>query len=590
MAADLPGRGRARRLRASARWLVSGLALLLGACGDDSAPGADVFDAWAGGEKMGGEPEAGKAAAPSDADGGVAGGQEAGEVASPTSALREELQGMIQRSACGSGGGCPLITVTATAAAAAEASRGRRILLIDEAIQTAAASRYRSRALGYLVADQDGTYREHTPSLTVGRDAYQILTRVDEEPGEVAARALNLAGPFLEKFHDVLPDIDGHGADILAFLAEKIPQAQFLIAEDLKPLAPVVECVMLDEPPSDDGAAWRRHDARVGQLGSSLRTLIERHGINYLHLSWGIAHGDLTDDFQRLCQRPAPAAVTGRLMEPYLAMFRQLGTTMTPGRGGQLRPLAIFQAGKAVSAPEQDRLDCAALPGRVRVYSVPYAGTEVPCPGTREHAILQPELRARLACLDVLMVMGYTSLLGTIRPGKYFSYTPLGMGEGLRPAWPPTPSFAKPHRARASRLPRRAAPARQQRRPPRPSQPAGRPAHPRPPAVRRLPGHRRRAGRLCNGRRRALSRCSSGAFSGPSAKLRVREQHPTSSTESPVCEFIRRSWRRNPVLSTLSTACISNRRPLPAGSPHAGDRSMAAVNEIDTAGSPNRRS
>jgi hypothetical protein len=356
-------------------------------------------------------------------------------------ALRRRVLAAIESSRC-PGDPCPLVTVTPEPASATPASRGQRILLFDDAILTAAATRYRSRTLAYITSGPGGAYREFAPSVTIGRDAHEILRMVDEVPGEVASKDLDAAVPFLQKFGELIPGIDGHGADILPFLAERVPDAQFVIADDLRHLGPEVDCDML--VPARREAAFQAFSERVGALGESLVRVIERHGVNFLHLSWGFAHADLLDDFQRKCGKAAEAAEAARIMETYVGLFRRLTALVTPGAGGEPRPVLVFQAGKAVSRPDLDVLDCAEIAGRIRAYSLPYTGTAVPCSGSRDLSLLKPELRTRTGCLDIFMVMGYEGLLGPLRPGRYFPFAQLGLGEGLEPAWPPTPSFANP--------------------------------------------------------------------------------------------------------------------------------------------------
>jgi len=103
----------------------------------------------------------------------------------------------------------------------------------------------------------------------------------------------------------------------------------------------------------------------------------------------------------------------------------------------------VFQAGAPGTDPDARRLDCAQIPHRVRVFSVPYIGTAVPAEGSHDYSLL-PTSIANLGCSDVFIVMGYTSIFDPTRGDQYFPSMPFGLGRAPRPAWPPTSSFANP--------------------------------------------------------------------------------------------------------------------------------------------------
>jgi len=361
------------------------------------------------------------------------------ETAPDVEAFRAEVLGDIAASVCPADP-CPLVPFMPTPAAAREESRGRRILLVDDAIVLPAATRWPDRVLGVLAQGPDGTYAEATPTFTMAQDALDVLAKVAAFPRPVSAETLDLAAAFFAKFSTTIPgDAYGHGGDILPFLAERIPGSQFLLSEDQ--LDAPAGCELLDADPGD--ASWAAHDAFVARMSSSLETAIVRYGINTVHLSWGLDHVALSRSFESQCGRPASVAVTRRFMEPYVTLFRDLTALETPSVGGRLDPVLVFQAGASGTDPDEQFLDCADLPRRLRVYSVPYVGTAVPPEGSHDYSLLSRPL-AELGCNDVFVVMGYTSIFEPTRGDRYFPSMPFGLGRAPRPSWPPASSFANP--------------------------------------------------------------------------------------------------------------------------------------------------
>jgi hypothetical protein len=249
-------------------------------------------------------------------------------------ALRAEIKAMIERSTCPEEP-CPLVAVAPPPAPASPSSAGQRILLVDDGLVTQAATRYRSRVLAYL-QQQDDRYVEFTPELQVPRDALEILSRIDDEPGEVSSVELDLVEDF-KKFLPQMPDYRGHGMDILPFLAERAPEAQFLISEDQ--LESPTDCGILDvTADSDPHGSWQRFVEGMQRRRQSLSALIEKHGVNVIHLSWGIGHSTLVEEFQFHCQRLPARELTTRIMTAHLELFRSLTALLTPGPDGSPCP------------------------------------------------------------------------------------------------------------------------------------------------------------------------------------------------------------------------------------------------------------
>jgi hypothetical protein len=335
---------------------------------------------------------------------------------------------------------CPMTTVTASPAKPQASSRGQRVLLIDDGIIFSATTRYATRTLAFLKADEDGFYHEYTPSFYMPQEAYEILKKVDAVTPPLSAYRLNLAQPFADKFIKKLSESwFGHGSDIQAFLAEKVPNLQFVVSESKLEYKDL--CGLLDENRADN--QWATLESRFTATQKSITELITKYEVNYVHLSWGVEYKGLVRDFEINCKQLPTRAVTDRIQEMYKGLFRAMTALATPGANGLPQPVLLFQAGAAANPPDDYLLDCATIPGRIRVYSSSYTGDAVPLGGSHDYALLSPSELAGRDCNDVYMVMGYESIFGVPR-AAYFSTLYLGLGEAPRPTWPPSSSFANP--------------------------------------------------------------------------------------------------------------------------------------------------
>lgn len=357
------------------------------------------------------------------------------------SALRAEIQAAIMRSPCPDEP-CPKVSLQPAVDPPSDRSRGQRILLLDQGLLTQAATRYRSRVLAF-VRRREGRYETFTPELTVPRDAAEILARIDSEPGEVPAAALDLIDSF-KKFLPILPGYSGHGMDMLPFLAEKVPDAQFIIGEDS--LSPNFDCALL-KGTEGNAAAWSRFEAEVRAARESLGELITRFGVNAVHLSWGFGHELLGEHFQFRCGRAPTRAVTTRIMRAYVELFGSFSRLSSPGRDGTLQSVLLSQAAYPVApgAQEDNLLDCTPIANRIRVAAltgIPRA--EIPCRGSHDYTLMSNGARENSTCTDLIVALGYDTQFDPVREGAYWSYQPFGFSGAAGQPWPASNSFANP--------------------------------------------------------------------------------------------------------------------------------------------------
>jgi hypothetical protein len=353
--------------------------------------------------------------------------------------LRSELASAIEVSSCPSV--CPSTTVTAVPAPARSASLGQRILLIDDGVVYDAATRYASRTLAFLRRSETGYYQEYFPSFAMPAEAYEILKKVDTAAPSPRSVDLDLAQAFVSKF----PVFDGwirHGTDIQAFLQDALPDAQFVVSEDQLELAS--PCGVLG---TDSATAWQAYEGLFANMQATVVESIRKYDINFVHLSWGLEHESLVQQFQYDCGLTPDHAVTDRILGMYVDLFSAIAALQSHGSRG-LQPVLVFQAGAASSSLQDSLLDCSDVPGRVRVYSAGYDGRAVPVGGSHDYSLLSSNEQAAMGCNDVYVVMGYTvdGWMTGVQRDEYFES--LGMGCGLgptsKPTWPPASSFANP--------------------------------------------------------------------------------------------------------------------------------------------------
>jgi hypothetical protein len=187
--------------------------------------------------------------------------------------LRQSLLQKIAASSCP--GNCPLEEVELAPAAARAESIGQRILLIDDAVDLPAFTRYQSRTLASLKLRPSGRYEETNWRASINPDALETLQQVNSQEKFVPAACLDVAMPFLEKFGAQLPQLTGHGMDILPSLADANPKAQFVVSEDQ--LSDVLSKDRLCPLLNDEAVAWAQLDAAIDQMEESLVSTIQKH-------------------------------------------------------------------------------------------------------------------------------------------------------------------------------------------------------------------------------------------------------------------------------------------------------------------------
>jgi len=361
--------------------------------------------------------------------------------------LHDTLLAQITASPC-PGTGCEVVTFHPVPAAPSVTSEGARILLIDEAIVTVAATRFQSRTLGYLTRDADGAYQASDPALMIARDALDVLLAADRFGSPLASEEIDVAAPFAQKFSDVIPNWTGHGMDILPFLEDRIPRAQFVVSEVLldDALRDPQICGIGDADTRE--ASLQTLEAQLDRTAQSLAGVIQQYAINYVHLSWGTTRAQIGQFVQSRCGATPPPEVLDRIHTAYLGLLSGMAGLSTPV-AGQPRPVVMFQAGTGADhelhAGDVEFLtDCTQFPERLRVFAGAYTGSDIPAGGSSDRKYVTSFAQRTLACNDLLVNVGYTSLVDFRTAPTFFPVSSLGLGVAPRPGWPAVSSFANP--------------------------------------------------------------------------------------------------------------------------------------------------
>jgi hypothetical protein len=360
--------------------------------------------------------------------------------------LRDAITSAIDASPCPDSG-CEMVSFRPVPAAPSPASEGARILLIDEAIATVAATRYQGRTLAYLAHDADGTYHTAGLAIEIARDALSIFQQADQFDGPLASEEIDLVASFGAKFSTVIPSWTGHGMDILPFLEDRIPRAQFVVSESLLdyPLSDPQLCGVGD--PGTRDAALQRLEDQLANTENSLASVIAHYAINYVHLSWGTTREEIAQFVQSRCGAVPPDSVVDRIQAAYLRLLTALGGLSTMV-AGQARPVLLFEAGtgadRDLRANDPDFVtDCTVFPGRLRVFAAAYTRTDLPAEGSTDPRYLTAVAKRTLACNDLIVNVGYSGPLDVRTPPAFFPTSSLGLGT-LSPEWPAVSSFANP--------------------------------------------------------------------------------------------------------------------------------------------------
>ncbi len=176
-----------------------------------------------------------------------------------------------------------------------------RILVIDGGIRLAAYTRYKSKVLDHLIANEDGKYVSNPQKIRVPRPIFEVLSNLlDEQNADTPAFHLNdVAGEFVKHLKCVDSN-SAHGSEIFGTLADLNPEAEFVIAD----LIDSYRSGFCEFYTSKD--AREKYKTQLRTASSSLSTQIMEHEIEYVNMSLGHEREVLEDRWTRFCSGKVP--------------------------------------------------------------------------------------------------------------------------------------------------------------------------------------------------------------------------------------------------------------------------------------------
>ena len=107
-----------------------------------------------------------------------------------------------------------------------------RVLVVDGGIRLAAYTRYKSRVLDHLIANEDGKYVSNPQRFKVPKPVFEVLSNLlDEQNPSTPAFHLNDVAREFVKHLMCVDSNSAHGSEIFGTLADLNPEGEFVIAQ-----------------------------------------------------------------------------------------------------------------------------------------------------------------------------------------------------------------------------------------------------------------------------------------------------------------------------------------------------------------------
>lgn len=170
-------------------------------------------------------------------------------------------------------------------ALAREESRGQRVLILDSFfVPSSALLRYKNRVLGFYKLEQPNgmvSYEKYFPEITVYQPLAEISNYLASLSVHIPAHRLNDINIVNRPIRKTLktPGFLAHGIPIFEWLADLLPEAQFVIAD--LPFQLTGRDFLCNPSQMDFNAMQKKFDDSFTQL----KDIIARHGINLINMS-----------------------------------------------------------------------------------------------------------------------------------------------------------------------------------------------------------------------------------------------------------------------------------------------------------------
>jgi hypothetical protein len=185
------------------------------------------------------------------------------------------------------------------------------IMVMDNGYEALATLRYRSRIKGYFQF-KDGHWMDYDPEVNSKRYVKTLLERIDEK-GYTPNGLYTRIGREIINRRDFLPD--GHGVQILNFLADYNPQAEFILVDRSSFTDAIIQSACAYNYDED------RAVAQKDQIINQTRYFLREMNIDFLNFSAGYSLPRLQESFNTICGEPIAFAKKHVLIGHVAAIF-----------------------------------------------------------------------------------------------------------------------------------------------------------------------------------------------------------------------------------------------------------------------------
>lgn len=271
-------------------------------------------------------------------------------------------------------GWCEFVEASFTPKTPTLKSLGQRILVIDSGMRFAGYTRYKSRVLDDLAADEDGNYRSVQKGFSLAKGELEVLSHMLDEqyPGTPAIALQRLIGG--RNIFPVSTYSPSHGDRIFGTLADLNPDAEFVIAEVWQfPTHTITQC-------NDEQEILANIGTYLDRVAASLVATIQKYDLNFVNMSFGDSLKTIEINFAGLPNG------SERFSRSFYRQVLQLTKVRLYDRLFALRDVVFVQAGPwsdyRLDTGDLDYLiDCAVYPNRIRVGGVSELSTDISSKG-----------------------------------------------------------------------------------------------------------------------------------------------------------------------------------------------------------------
>jgi len=298
---------------------------------------------------------------------------------------------------------CDTVCVALEAKSASPSSLGQRILVIDLGMVLPAYTRYKSRVLEHFVLDERGFYRSSKQEIRIPRTIFAVLSEIlDDQNPATTAHQLNPVSSLFDKHNKVNNSLVQHGDEIFATLADLNPEAEFVIAN--LGSTPKEDFCSANE----DHAAFERYGTFIRNSAVSLQSIIEKHGINFVNMSFGYSEETFMRIWRDSCSGKSQPerAFFLNIHEMYFRNFYEPLFSLDNVVFVQAAPYSYYDLEESSS---EFYSDCQSVPNRIRVAGFSAKEPHLPILGADDEHLLSSSVKGALGCTDIAINFGISA-------------------------------------------------------------------------------------------------------------------------------------------------------------------------------------